>query len=98
DGGVGDGAAGLERLHTGERGERMGGGHHAVLHEGQRAARVSERGHDQASSNKRVISSRANVGSGHWRVPSMSVTPCSGATTSPVKGQSIASPASPVTH
>src|SRR5207237_236140 len=98
DGGVRGGAARLERFDPRERRGGMGGGHHAVASEGDRAKRVADVEHGRQlrewPAKSRVISSCGKRGKGAWRAPSTSVTPCSRGTTWPMKWQSIDSRAS----
>src|SRR3989441_1525795 len=95
DGRVGGPASRPQRLDAGERGERMGGGHHALAAERDRPMRVTDLRHGQEAPAKRfVISSRGNTGIGSWWRPATSTTPCWRSTTWPMKWQSIDSRAS----
>src|SRR5262249_9160957 len=55
DGGIRSGAARLQHLDAGERGERMGGGHHAVATERYWTKRIAELGHESISEELRDL-------------------------------------------
>ena len=91
DGGVGHRRPGLQELDSGERGEGMGRRHHALASEGDGAVAIPDLRHARGAVKILVISSCSKVGSGSWRAPSTSSTPCSRGTTWPMKWLSIPS-------